>query len=909
MSIVRTKLGPPIDSESLIDRPRLLNRLEEADRSRLTVVLAPAGYGKSSLLSQWYRMLRMSGRACGWLTVDSSDGDAPGLLMYIAAALFDAGVSFETRLDHILRTDVFASNEFLTNVIIQALERSGGNVYLFIDDTHLLAPEPINTLARLIELAPPTVCFITASRSLPDLHLARARARGQLCEVQAEDLKFTLDEMRSFIERSDSSMLDEQDVITLQRRTEGWIAGIKLATLALRRGTAHKEVLASFNGSNRSVSDFFAEEVFASQSPEVREFLLKTSILDRFCPALCEAVTGQPDARRMLYAIEEKGLFLLQLDQERNWHRYHHLFASFLQRRQAEFDPQAHRDLHLRASHWFWEAGAPVDAIQHALTAGSPQIAADLLERRCHELTYVGKVRLVSKFAAQIPEDVLHRYPGVMLTLAWRLTRALRFEEAAELIRIAGVRLQEMEAGGETPSSELRRLRYLLLHREMVLTAAHDDMVEVERRCQHLLDEYPEEQHPYLKGTIYGHLLAARRDQYKLADLDRLAATAQGIVKRSVYCLAAVGMQAGVGPCLFSAGKTAAARLVLEQGRDEGIRYSGPGSSATAVCSLPLSEIAYENNELDLATQLIDEAMPSVREFGFVDQLLSAYITRARICHANRDLDGALQTLDDAMDIAVERDLQRLRFALVSERVRLLIESGRQDEATQHAEAHGISITQRAPLPGDNFTTVDEYRAIIWVRLAQASDRLFEAMAAVRQWRSFCSARGAIRSQIRWNILMARIHYTGGNKLAALRALREALTHGASSRTLRSFIDEGGTVRALLESIEPTEIHASHPTDAFAAELLLVFNGSEGRANAVQADALGAEGLYGRFNQREREILTLVGSGLRNREIAERMGMTEGTIKWYLQQVYDKIGTRRRAHAVERAKQFGLIAS
>lgn len=909
MGIIRTKLAPPIESDSLIERPRLLNRLEEAERSRLTVVLAPAGYGKSSLLSQWHRTLRTSGRACGWLTIDASDSDTVGLLTYIAAALSDAGISLETRLDHILRTDVFASSEFLTNVIIQALERSTSATYLFIDDTHLLAPEPTHALSRLIEQAPPTACFITASRSLPDLHLARARARGQLHEVQAEDLKFTLDEMRSFIASSDSSALDEQDVSTLQQRTEGWIAGIKLATLALRRGTAHKEVLASFSGSNRSVSDFFAEEVFSLQPPDVREFLLKTSILDRFCPALCEAVTGQADARRKLYEIEEKGLFLLQLDQERNWHRYHHLFASFLQRRQSEYDAQAHRDLHLRASQWFWDAGAPVDAIEHALKADAPLRAADLLERRCHELTYVGKIRLVSKFAAQIPENVLRQYPGVLLTLAWRLTRALRFEEAAELIRIAGARLDEMTSRNELPTHELRRLRYLMLHREMVLTAAHDDMPDVERRCQHLLDEYTEEQHPYLKGTIYGHLLAARREQYKLADLERLSATAQGILKRSVYCLAAVGLQAGIGPHLFLAGKTAAARLALEQGRDEGVRYSGRHSSATAVCALPLSELVYENNEIDLAAQLIDEAMPSAREFGFVDQLQSAFVTQARICHARRDTTAALQTLDEGMTIAVERDLQRLRLALVAERVRLLIEGGRPDEAARHAAAHDIAATDRAPLPGDSVTTRDEYRAIIWVRLAQASDHLFEATTVARQWRNFCAGRGAIRSLIRWNILLARIHFTGGNKLAALRSLREALTHGATSRTLRSFIDEGAIIRTLLESVQPADMQSTHPTDAFAAELLAAFDGTEARSRAIQPDGISEEGLYGRFNQREREILSLLAAGLRNREIAERLGMTEGTIKWYLQQVYDKIGTRRRQHAVERARQFGLIGS
>ncbi|HEY0938516.1 MAG TPA: LuxR C-terminal-related transcriptional regulator [Steroidobacter sp.] len=908
MGIIRTRLTPPTEPATLIERPRLLKRLDEAEHAGLTVVLAPAGYGKTTLLSQWYRTLTSSGRACGWFTADPSDGDTVGMLTYIAAALSDAGVSLEPRLERILRTDVFPSSEFLTRVIIQALERNGGTVYLFIDDAHVLASEPIHALGRLIEQAPPTTCFITASRSLPDLHLARARARGHLHEVQAEDLKFTFDETRHFIERAEHPALDEQDLSTLQQRTEGWIAGLKLATLALRRGTAPKEMLATFGGSNRSVSDFFAEEVFSSQPQQVREFLLKTSILDRFCPALCEAVTGQSDARRQLYEIEERGLFLLQLDQERHWHRYHHLFATFLQRRLHEYDALAHRELHLRASDWFWETGSPVDAIEHALKAEAPARAAELLERRCQELTYVGKVRLVAKFAEQIPRDILHRYPGVLLTLAWRQTRALHFEEADNLIGIAGRRLDEMTGANELPPTELRRLRYLHLHREMVLTAARDRMAEVERRCQHLLEEYPEEQHPYLKGTIYGHLLAARRDQYKLSDYEKLFATAQGILKRSVYSSAAVGLQAGMGPFLLLAGKTAAARALLEQGREEGVRYSGRHSSATAVCSLPLAHLVFENNEVDLAAELIDEAMPSAVDYGFVDQLVSAFVTRTRILHARRDIPAALQNLDEGMSIAVERDLERLKLALLAERVRLLIEAGQPDEATRHAALHGISITDRAPAPGDAFTTRDEYRARIWVRLACATDHLFEAATVARQWRSFCAARGATLSLVRWDILLACIHYISGNKLAAQRSLREALTHGATVRCLRSFIDEGAIMRTLLESVEPSQ--STHPTDAFADELLTAFDGGDHRTpRATADDATTDEGLYGRFSQREREILSLVASGLRNKEVAERLGMTEGTIKWYLQQVYDKIGTRRRQRAVERARQFGLIAS
>ena len=378
-------------------------------------------------------------------------------------------------------------------------------------------------------------------------------------------------------------------------------------------------------------------------------------------------------------------------------------------------------------------------------------------------------------------------------------------------------------------------------------------------------------------------------------------------MKRSVYSFAAVGLQASIGPFQFLAGKTAAARAMLEQGRDEGVKYSGRHSSATAVCALPLAELVYENNELELAAQLVDEAMPSAVGFGFVDQLVSAFVTQARLQHAHRDVTAALQTLDDGMTIAVERDLERFNLAFICERVRLLIEMGRADDAIRYAAAQNITVTDRAPTPGDAVTTRDEYRAMTWVRVAAASDRLFEAATIARQWRSFCAARSAMLSLIRWDILLACIHFTSGNKLAAQRALREALTHGVSVRSLRSFIDEGAIMRTLLESVESTE--STHPTDAFAAELLALLDGGDRSTRATPADATNDEGLYGRFSEREREILTLIASGLRNKEVAERLGMTEGTIKWYLQQVYDKIGTRRRQRAVERARQFGLIAS
>jgi ATP/maltotriose-dependent transcriptional regulator MalT len=909
MGIVRTKLAPPIEPGQLVNRPRLLDKILEVERARLTVLFAPAGYGKSSLLSQWHRGLHSPINACGWLTVDGTEGDGIALLLQIAAAISNAGMALEPKLDRILQTDVFASTDFLTTVLVQALESFEGKIFLFIDDAHLLPPEPMAALGRLVERAPANISFIVASRTVPDLHMARRRARGELLEIHVDDLKFTAEEMRRFLAGAGSDLLEEKDISALEQRTEGWIAGIKLATLALRRGTPARDLLASFTGSNRSVSEFFAEEVFSAQRPEVRDFLLKTSVLDRFCPDLCEAVTGRIDARNLLYEIEEKGLFLLQLDQESTWYRYHHLFAGFLQRRLAEQDSKLKEDLHLRASHWFWDAGSAIDAIEYAQKAGTMIRAAELLERRCQDLNYVGKVRLVAKFAGQIPSIVLQRYPGILLTQAWRLTRNLRFKEASELIALADARLREMASTGEIPEKDLRRLRYLLQHRQMVLAGARDEMTHVEEQCRHLLEEYPEEQHPYLQGNIYSHLIAAQRELYKLSGLERIAATACGMIKGSAYSQAAVGLQASIGPSLFAAGQTLRARQVLEHGREESLLYSGPGSSATAACSLSLSELAYENDELDLAERLVYEGLASARECGFIDQLQAGFLTLARVQAGRGDVTAALATLDEGMAIAIERDLMRLRLALTSDRVRLLIQSGGLEKARVFAESEGIVLDQPAPLPTNLATTRDELRAVIWVRIAQASDRCFPAIAAARHWRTFCAGRGAVRSSIRWNLLRAQLHFLSADHRAAQRALREALTEGAGSRNLRSFLDEGPLMRTLLHSANAGELESPEPADLFAKALLARFDGTNRKPSARTKGTATSEGLYGQLSRKEREILSLVGSGMSNREVAARIGMTEGTVKWYLQQVYDKVGTRRRQHAVQRARQFGLIAS
>jgi LuxR family maltose regulon positive regulatory protein len=362
-----------------------------------------------------------------------------------------------------------------------------------------------------------------------------------------------------------------------------------------------------------------------------------------------------------------------------------------------------------------------------------------------------------------------------------------------------------------------------------------------------------------------------------------------------------------VGPSLFFAGRTAAALRALEQGLAEGIRYGGRKSPLAALPALPLSEIVYESNDLERAERLLEDALPYATELAFVDQLMPGFITDARIKYARGDAPAALKTLDDAMNIAVERGLERLRLAIVGERIRILLQEGCADQAQRFATAAGIPDPGHDLAPKQSHTTADELRAIAWFRLALEGSRLQEAQSLARHWRGFCAAKGAIRSLVRWNTLLAQPLFIGGDLRAAQRALREAITHAAATRAIRSFIDEGQIVHTLLASTFSGDLEILHPTDAFAAELLEAFEKATRRPVLRAAAKSPPEGLYGKLSAKEREILTLVGAGMRNREVGQKLGMTEGCVKWYMQQVYDKVGTRRRLQAVERARQLGVI--
>jgi LuxR family transcriptional regulator, maltose regulon positive regulatory protein len=901
MEPIQTLFVPPVQPMGLCDRPRLRHRLTHDAPRRITLVRSPAGYGKTTLLSQWHEDLVSTGASVAWLTVDGHQRSATSLLSSLAEMLFRMGVG--EGLQAFFRDDAQVKADGLMAALVNRLAGAPSPVFLFFDDVHLLCDGALDALANLIRRAPWSTRFVLSMREAAALELGALRAYGQLLELGQADLRFTGAEASRLLAAHGLADLTEPDFEALMARTEGWVTGLKLATFAIDGASDRRTSIVSFSGRRRAVADYFDEDVFARQSHEIQRFLLETSVLDRMSPKLCDALTGRIDAASMLRQLEEAGLFVAALDEEGSWYRYHSLFIDFLRRKLADADPDGEVALRRKAASWLALNGHWSDAMEQASRAGDVSLLGDFLESVAEEFTYTGRLPVVARYAALIPVDRLDLLPWTLLSVAWMKIRTLRYAETRSLLDRARECLEMRRKAGET-AEKLESLANALEHREMMLAAAHDDVAQVEHRCNRLLRAY-EDRHGYLSCSIYGQLLTARREQFRFDGLEKLYAEGRSAIAQCGYDFALNALQSAAGASLFAHGRTEAARHALESGLQESLRWAGRDSGLSALAALPLAEIHYEANELDEAADLISRHLPVAREWSFPDQLVSGHIVASRLAAAKGDLANARRTLDDAMGVALECDIERLRLSVVHEQVRLLLRSGMPDSAARLVEWSGLALAADACLPQTGGTTRDELRAAIWVRMALSRGEVAEAAAVIKQWRSFCAQRGAVRLQVRWSILMAQAMILAGDTRAAQRHLRDALSAAAPAELIRSLVDEGPVVRAILAETSDSPVSSDHPSDQFARRVLEAF---DGRRNGAPVMSDEDAGLYGRLTGKELEILTLVGCGMRNREIGDRLGLSEGSVKWYMQQVYDKVGIRRRSQAVERARQFGLIA-
>lgn len=907
VTVNKTKLRPPSRRGQLVERPALLQRLSAQPRPRLSLLQAPAGFGKSSLLSQFYHCVRAAGETAVWLSIDAGDNNCDRFLQHLVAALELLGIPFDTNVKEALSSGARLPPTTACDLLSNALAEADEDLVICIDDAHVLTDRSVTQLlASLMQSPSSRISWVLATRVVPaDLPLSRLRLLGELCEIGARELKFSDRESQEFFATTAGVPLEHSLAARLNERTEGWVAGLQLASVGIKGGEAAATVIERFSGMNRTVAGFLDAEVLARLDESTVRFLLDTSILTRMCTDLCNHVTERSDARARLDALEAANLFLFSLDDERTWYRFHHLFAAFLEQRLREFYPERARMLHERASSWLQDNGYAIEAIEHALRARSFVRAASLLDRL--NLYENGQIALQERLALQIPLPVLEQFPNLQLERIWGWEADWDFAKSRTALQRMRRVLQDWRTG-KRPIPEDVDVDYIAAkheHREMMVCLVSDDMAATRKLCERWLAAgHPTDRH--MEVSTSGALMAARREHYSCDGAAATAAALHDAYQRAQFDFGRIFQDCISGLTFLMRAETHAAIEVYARALSGAIAMHGRRSPLASMPALLLAEIHYERNELREARPLIDDHLDVAYGLGYVDKLIAGYLTKSRIEVLDGQYEAAQRTLDDAERQASAAGFERLQAHVVAERLRQCSLLGKKEEAVELARSHGLLGSSTRFQPHESVTTRDEILAIAWARAAMAQGELDGPIRLLKNWYRFALERGCYRSSVRLAVELAAALYERNDLSAACRHIGEALRQGIRGRLMRTFMDGGPGIQEVLSAALSGAGTLREAEQQYAAELLRAFE-SERRWIASPLSPPEAVAPSAQLNRRELDILELAAGDVPNREIARRLALSENTVKWYWKRIFGKLCVRRRLQAVNSARAAGVI--
>lgn len=884
---------------------------------------APAGFGKTTVLSDWLASLaqRQPSPRVGWLSLDEGDNDLARLMTHLVASLERVGLGVDTAVLEALHTSSAAALTGLVNAVTRARASAAGTEWVVVlDDYHVIgAPEVHEALAFLLEHLPPHLHVVMATRSDPPLPLARLRSRGQLTEVRAAELRFTASEAQEFLTRTMGLDLAVADVDALEERTEGWIAGLQLAALSLRGIPEHDEVVTfieAFTGSNRFVIDYLADEVLARQSTRVRAFLLETAVLDRLTGPLCDAVTGGVDGARMLEQLERGNLFLVPLDAERSWYRYHHLFADVLRARLRTEAPDQVPSLHRRASDWFAAQGLVEDAVRHALAASDFDRAAHLMEVALPELRRTRQDSLLLAWVRSLPESVVRRSPVLSILAAWSLIMSGDLDagerrlDDAEAALAAGTLDQELAAAW-ADTEDLRTAPATVAVYRASLAQARGDVAGTVRHARRAVDLAGPTDH-FIRGAAGGFLgLAA----WAAGDVgEALSTFAEGV--RSLHAAGNLvdELDSGVvfADMWVASGRPSRARRLCEQALQTATEGGHPYLRATADLHVALAELDREADELASAEGHLETARILRERTSITENRHRWFVAMSQVRAAGGDFAAALDLLDEADALYRHGFYPDLR-PIAAMKARIEIAAGDLSSAARWAEGRGVGV-------GDDADYLREYEHLTLARLLLAQHRVeghseprVEApLAAVLGLldRLQAAATDAARegSVLEIRVLQALGHHADGNLPAALAALGQALgTAPEPDSYVRRYLDEGAPMEALLnEAARSTDpIAGAEREEAVRKRVRRLLRRFPAARTTATAESTQAP-VYS-LSHRELDVLRLLDSELTGPEIARELYITLNTLRTHTKHIFTKLDASTRAGAVHRARERGLL--
>lgn len=913
--LLQTKLFAPLVPLEMVSRPRLVDRFEAGLHRKLTVLSAPAGFGKTTLLAEWAQRHREPSEVhlpVGWLFLDKDDNDPSRYWTYCIAALQtiypDLGRSITAMIQSPQPSPV---ESFLTSMINE-IARRAERLVLILDDYHVIENEAIHhAMSYLLEHMPRQMHLVISGRVEPPLPLALLRGRGQLNEFTATDLRFTFGETEAFFNDVMKLGVSKLGLKALENRTEGWVASMQMAAISMRGHDDIQKFIHSFSGSQRHVLDYLTEEVFSRQPVDVQSFLLETSILDQLSVALCNAVAKREDAAEKLHYLEGANLFLMPLDDERKWFRYHPLFADLLRKQLTRLHPDLPVQLHHRASEWFEREGLTAEAIEHAFAAQDLQRAARLIEAvAVPMITMESKVSTLLGWLTKLPHDLVDTRPWLCIALAAAYLAGGRLDEIEPLLRSAEERATA--AGGDETAETIEdraRIRSVVMALRANTASVRGDIQRTPELCHEALKQLPEDE-TFARAPIalnLGVAYAMRGEMQTAGEyLNEAAALGQAtgnpyLALIAMGCLAETQAKQGF---LHQAAETN--RHALRVGAEWG--YGGEPLSATSYAHISLAQILYQWNDLDEAIRHMTLGIQLREQCGNALIVLLGYPGLLLLNEFQEETNSSTEPGDFGKRIVYAPYNALLSEMAAAWQARLSLAKGDLRTVERWAASRELDLGRK-----DAPDFWQEFSYLTLVRLGIAQGRIDETSGMLERLRQKAESESRIGSVIEILVLQSLAQQTRGESDLAVNTLSQALALAEPEGYVRMFVDEGEHMKELLTLAASRGIAPDYISRLLGSfEDLGWHTGDEDAGIDAQPSAVVPQRALTSqpsevLSQRELEILRLMATGATSKEIARDLILSVGTVKKHIINIYRKLDVHKQTMAVNRARELGLL--
>ena len=890
--LVETKLFVPRVRRSLVARPRLSDRLRRGAESALTLICAPAGFGKTTLLSAWLGSPEASARSVAWVSLEESDSRPAAFWTYVIAALQRVVPGVGAGALPLLQA-AQPPIEALLATVVNELSAVPNDVDLVLDDYHLIESAGVHAgVAFLLEHLPPQVHLVISTRADPPLPLARLRARGELVELRAADLRFTPAEAAAYLTEVAGLDLSAGDIAALEGRTEGWIAALQLAALSMQGRSDVAGFIAGFAGDDRYIVDYLVEEVLSRQPEHVRTFLLRTSILDRLSGPLCDAVTGESGGKARLETLDRANLFMVRLDDNRRWYRYHHLFAEVLYTRLLDEQPGVVADLHRRASRWYDRNAEPAPAVRHALAAGDVEHAAGLIELAIPALRRDRQEATIRAWLDAVPDEVIRARPVLAAGLAGALLAGGEPESVETWLAAAERWLAApADAGADRPvvhdQEGLARLPGAIALYRAGLALARGDVPTTLRQAQLAADRAGDDHLTLaaasgLRGLALwagGDLEAAHGAYLACVEGLRLAGHVSDILGCSIT----------LADIRITQGRLGEAADTFERALRSASGEAGAVTRGTADMYVGLARIACERNDLEAAARHLRSSRELGEHTGLPQNPYRWRVAMAQLREAQGDPDAAIGLLDEAQRVYVGDFSPNVR-PIPALRARTMAARGDLDEALRWVRDQGLSA-------GDDLSYLREFEHLTLARVLLARDAAGDVGAeeAGRLLERLVTAAedgGRTGTVIEALVLLSLTRQARGDTAGALAAVERALSLAEPERYAWVFTSAGPPMVSLLRAVAK-----KRPSWTYVRRLL----------DADQPAPSLAQRLVDPLSERELDVLRLLATDLDGPGIARRLTVSLNTMRTHTRNIYAKLGVNSRRAAVRRAGELDLL--